>query len=591
MKKAVKNSLTLVVAFIMTLVSANTSFAAFLVSPDYHLAEPTNYDTASVSSTSLESVLDTEVFVDYLIEQLKVVDCTEKIYQDRDTLFGTIDVSQFNIPYSSTLWSNLTSFVWYNSPELFRIYSMGCYNSSGNITKLVFAENYTKEDYTVMLEEMQVSAKKLLVGVKDNENLNDVEKALILHDRLALLCEYDYDNYLAGTIPESSYNAYGVLVLNDAVCKGYALAYDYLLEQVGIDSDYCASDDINHAWNIVYINNIPYHVDVTWDDPTWDVSGRVIHKNFLRSTNGIIETGHIKSGKTTIDYTATPTDTTYDEYFWQDYETAFQLLNDKIYCFNNTDKNLYVLNSIDGSDIETIKNLPFEWKPSALSFYSSSFSRLLCDGEFLYYNTPDTVMRFDPATQTEEAIFKPDLTIYDDYYWIYGLNLKNNKITCEIYSSANFNSSVKANYTQTYELYQNIIATDENTVIDEENNVIFSENTICQNIEEICKTAEDITYNIEASASFDEYNYFGTGTVITLYKNEGKIAEYTIVINGDLDGDSVCDALDIALAEMSISGSKTPSAIECYAANGSNKGTIDITSFQYVVNTAIKDHY
>ncbi len=590
MKKAVKSLLTIVIAFIITLVSANTSFAAFLITPDYHLSEPTNYDTASVSSTSLESVLDTEAFVDYLIEQLKTIDCTRTI-QGSSNLFGYIDVSQFKIPFSNEMWTTLSSFIWYNSPELFRIYSMGYTTSSGNFSIIAFAENYTKEEYAVMLEEMYNSAEKLLKGVKDNENLTDVEKALLLHDRLALLCEYDYDNYLAGTIPESSYNAYGVLVLNDAVCKGYALAYDYLLEQVGINSDYCASDDINHAWNIVYINNVPYHVDVTWDDPTWDMSGRVLHKNFLRSTNGIIETGHIKSGKTTIDYTVTPTDTTYDEYFWQDYETAFQLLNDKIYCFNSADKNINVLNSIDESDIETIKNLPFEWRTSALSFYSTSFSKLLCDGKFLYYNTPDTVMRFNPETQTEEEIFKPDLAIYDDYYWIYGLNLKNDKIICEIYSSPNFNISVKTNYTQTGELYPTILATDESSVIDKANNVVFSKNTICQNIEEICKTAEDITYNVEPSNSFGEYSYLGTGTVISLYKDEEKIAEYTIVIDGDLDGDSVCDALDVALTEMSMSGNKTPSAIECYAANGSNKETIDISSFQYVVNTAIKDLY
>lgn len=586
MKKAVKSSLTLIVAFIMSLVSANTSFAAFIFQPDYHLAEPTNYNAASVSGTSLEDVLDTEAFVDYLIEQLKVVDCTH-IIQGSSKLFGYIDISQFEIPYSDEMWSTLSSFIWYNSPELFRIYSMGYSTSSGKFSLIAFAEYYTKEDYAVMLEEMYSSADRLLNGIKGNENLDDVEKALLLHDRLALLCEYDYDNYLAGTIPESSYNAYGVLVINDAVCKGYALAYDYLLEQVGIDSDYCASDDINHAWNIVYINNIPYHVDVTWDDPTWDMSGRVLHKNFLRSTNGIIETGHKKSGKTTIDYTSTPTDTTYDEYFWQDIDTSFQLLNDKIYYLNTTDKTINVLNSINGSDSETIKNLPFKWKPSADSSYSVSFSKLLCDGKFLYYNTPDTIMKFDPETQLEEAIFKPDLTLYGNYYWIYGLNLKNDKISCEIYSSPNFNSSVKAKFTQTCELYKEIYVVDEKSVIDKENNIIFSENDACQSVEEICKTAEDITYNVEPSSSFGEYNFLGTGTVVTLYKNEEKIAEYTIVIDGDLDGDSVCDALDIALTEMSMNKNRTPSEIECYAANGMAINEINIDSFQYVVNTAL----
>ncbi|MBE6814577.1 MAG: hypothetical protein E7522_03905 [Ruminococcaceae bacterium] len=586
MKKAVKSSLTLIVAFIMSLVSANTSFAAFIFQPDYHLAEPTNYNVASVSGTSLEDVLDTEAFVDYLIEQLKVVDCTH-IIQGSSKLFGYIDISQFEIPYSDEMWSNLRSLIWYNSPELFRIYSMGCSTSSGKISLIAFAEYYTKEDYAVMLEEMYSSADKLLNGIKGNENLDDVEKALLLHDRLALLCEYDYDSYLAGNVPESSYNAYGVFVLNDAVCKGYALAYDYLLEQVDIKSDYCASDDLNHAWNIVYINDIPYHVDVTWDDPVWDVSGRVTHENFLRSTNGIIETGHKKSGETTIDYTSTPTDTTYDEYFWQNSETAFQLLNDKIYYFNRSDKNIYLLKSVNESEIEVVKNLPYKWSTGEYAVFLASFSKLICDGEYLYYNTPDTVMRYDPETQTDEVIFKPDLTVYGNYFWIYGLNIKNDKIICEIYSSPNFNSSVKANYTLTSELYKEIYVADEKSVIDKENNIIFSENDACQSVEEICKTAEDITYNVEPSSSFGEYSYLGTGTVVTLYKNEEKIAEYTIVIDGDLDGDSVCDALDISLAELSMNKNRTPSEIECYAANGMAIAEINIDSFQYVVNTAL----
>jgi hypothetical protein len=196
-------------------------------------------------------------------------------------------------------------------------------------------------------------------------------------------------------------------------------------------------------------------------------------------------------------------------------------------------------------------------------------------------------MKFDPVTQTEQVIFKPDLTIYGNYYWIYGLNLKNDQIICEIYSSPNFNSSVKKTFTQIGELYPTIFAKDEDSVIDKENNIVFSKNTVCQNIEKLCQTAEDITYNVEPSNSFGEHTYLGTGTVITLYKNEEKIAEYTIVIDGDLDGDSVCDTLDIALTEMSMNKNRTPSEIECYAANGMAIDEINIDSFQYVVNTAL----
>lgn len=581
MKKSTKKVLITILTLIILIINTNFAFAVEFVSPGIEFETPQFFDAAS-STLDLSVYFNTDEFVDYMVEQLKVVDGTS-------STIAIIDISKFNIPKNDSVKKALQELIWYNSPELFRIADMGLAHNGAYYTNLHFYSHYTKEEYAGMHSQMINEAEKLLIGVKDNPNLTDVEKTLILHDRLALHCEYDNDTFESDyeNMPQSSYNAYGVLVLRDAVCMGYALAYDYLLEQVGIQSDYCSSDELNHAWNIVYINNTPYHVDVTWDDPVWDVSGRVRHENFLRSTNGFIETGHIEDGKSTIDYNNTPTDTTYDNYFWQSYETAFQLLNNEIYCFNSTDKNIELLKSEDGSEIEVIKNLPYKWRQGEYATFIKSFSKLLCDGEFLYYNTPDTVMKFDPVTQNEEEIFKPDLTNYNDYFWIYGLNIKNDKIICEIYSSPDFDGSVKSNYTQTCELYQMILPTDKNSIIDKESNIIFSENIVCKNIEEICKISDDITYTVVASNSSVTAEYLGTGSIITLYKNDEKIAEYTIVIDGDLDGDSVCDGLDVALAEMATTNARTPSAIECYAANGVAREVIDISAFQNVVNTAL----
>lgn len=581
MKKLTKKVLITILTLIILIINTNFAFAVEIVSPGIEFETPQFFDAAS-STLDLSVYFNTDEFVDYMVEQLKVVDGTS-------STIAIIDISKFNIPKNDSVKKALQELIWYNSPELFRIADMGLAHNGAYYTNLHFYSHYTKEEYAGMHSQMINEAEKLLIGVKDNPNLTDVEKTLILHDRLALHCEYDNDTFESDyeNMPQSSYNAYGVLVLRDAVCMGYALAYDYLLEQVGIQSDYCSSDELNHAWNIVYINNTPYHVDVTWDDPVWDVSGRVRHENFLRSTNGFIETGHIEDGKSTIDYNNTPTDTTYDNYFWQSYETAFQLLNNEIYCFNSTDKNIELLKSEDGSEIEVIKNLPYKWRQGEYATFIKSFSKLLCDGKFLYYNTPDTVMKFDPVTQNEEEIFKPDLTNYNDYFWIYGLNIKNDKIICEIYSSPDFDGSVKSNYTQTCELYQMILPTDKNSIIDKESNIIFSENIVCKNIEEICKISDDITYTVVASNSSVTAEYLGTGSIITLYKNDEKIAEYTIVIDGDLDGDSVCDGLDVALAEMATTNARTPSAIECYAANGVAREVIDISAFQNVVNTAL----
>lgn len=97
--------------------------------------------------------------------------------------------------------------------------------------------------------------------------MDDVEKALALHDYLAVHCGYNWA-VAAGNpeeAPDTVYSAYGALVEGDAVCQGYALAYRLLLEEAGIPSAMLTS--ANHMWNLVQLGGDWYHVDVTWDDP------------------------------------------------------------------------------------------------------------------------------------------------------------------------------------------------------------------------------------------------------------------------------------------------------------------------------------
>ena len=62
-------------------------------------------------------------------------------------------------------------------------------------------------------------------------------------------------------------SAYSALVEGKSVCAGYARAYQYLMQRLGIPCYYCtgfAGED--HAWNIVGLDDGYYNVDVTWDD-------------------------------------------------------------------------------------------------------------------------------------------------------------------------------------------------------------------------------------------------------------------------------------------------------------------------------------
>lgn len=69
-----------------------------------------------------------------------------------------------------------------------------------------------------------------------------------------------------------SHNAYGALVQGSAVCDGIAAALALLAQRFGIaatiirgKSAFQAGGYAEHAWNLVKLGGIAYHLDATWD--------------------------------------------------------------------------------------------------------------------------------------------------------------------------------------------------------------------------------------------------------------------------------------------------------------------------------------
>lgn len=119
--------------------------------------------------------------------------------------------------------------------------------------------------------------------------------ALSIHDYLAV--RYAYDEKL------EMRDTYDLLVSGTGVCAGYAELYQDLLEMAGLECIQCLSEDMNHVWNMVRINGVWYHVDLTWDDPVSNVIGRVMHTYFLIDDETMSDNEHA-------------------HYAWEVYETA-----------------------------------------------------------------------------------------------------------------------------------------------------------------------------------------------------------------------------------------------------------------------------
>lgn len=555
--------------------------------------------SAGPNVEALEKIVDIDVFREHLIKYFAF--CP-----------SYVNIQDFKIPKTDANWTAIKNFIWYETPELFLVKGLGYESSGGYITSIYASYYYTADEYEAMYQEFLAGANKLLSGIKGNDKLTDVEKALLLHDRIAINCEYTQ-----GAFPQSSYNAYGVFALQDAVCMGYTLAYDYLLRQVGIDSYYCSSSSLNHAWNIVYIDGEKYHVDVTWDDPTYDRSGRVRHFNFLRSSTGISDTGHIKNNA--IDYDTTPTSTKYDNYYWQNSNTAFQLVGDDIYYIDSTAK---TLNKISDGVTTTCKTINAKWRASSTSSWSGHFGALATDGKDLFYSMPKAVYKYDVATGTSSIVYEPDFL--GDYYNIYGFRYNDCKLICEVFNTPNFKIDTAENNTQATEYH----TSSDNWIVDKGSSatikgskhrecmhcgivtetmalplvkinikntatanynscVIFTNAFTCSNISNLLTASGTTTISATPSYSVSAQNLYGTGSSLSIYNGSEHIYDMTVIVNGDLNGDSICDVLDVTLAEKAANERYKPTTHEIYAANGTVSDSIDINSYQSVVNTAL----
>ena len=331
-----------------------------------------------------------------------------------------IDIAELNIPQSA--YTLVGNYIFYYLPEAFNVRSLKFSVLSSNLVQInMIYEDYadTKEEYTRMYGEFLASADALLNGIEGNGKLTDVQKALLLHDRLALLTEYSYKDY-----SKIKHTAYSAFVQRSSVCQGYTMAYMYLLDRVGIKSTYCSSDALNHVWNIVYIDSVAYHVDVTWDDVSWAVGergalGAVRHTNFLRSTNGIVAEKHNAS-----DFDSSPVDTRYDNAFWQSSETAFQLVDNDIYYIDNNAGQIKKY-----GENKALCSVEAVWELSAFQHWNGNYSKLSSYGADLIYSLADGVYKYNISENKSTKIYSPGLS---SYMSVFGMAYENGYIICDV---------------------------------------------------------------------------------------------------------------------------------------------------------------
>lgn len=348
----------------------------------------------------------------------------------------TIDVSAYNIPLETADEEYFK--ILNNNPQLFYVagkYSGSFYQGASTILSYKVTYLYDRDTATQMLGELKTAAEQVASQV--DRSMPDYQQALIVHDYLVQNCEYDYENYLkepvGRQVPDISHTAYGSLVNGMAVCDGYADGFAYIMEDMlEISCDVVSSDAMAHAWNMIEIGGKWYHVDATWDDPTWDCIGRVGHNNFLLSDSKISNNSpNAQSGKNHYSWNKlhTAESTGYDNAFWADVKSAICYYNGAWYYSKYQDvgnsptaeiiATAVKLVKKDGAQLltgsENVVHSTSVWFAQPAGYYPGCYMYLAQGNNRLYFNTSTEIYQVN-ADGSVGKLYSPqnlsDMQIY-----------------------------------------------------------------------------------------------------------------------------------------------------------------------------------
>ena len=156
------------------------------------------------------------------------------------------------------------------------------------ITSNSWGKIFVRVDKTYNTEEINIANNEIyrIINKIIEDDMTDKEKIKAFHDYIINNTKYDTEYIDEGIndINNTSHKAIGPLIHSKALCGGYSHTMSLFLNILKIPNYRISSD--THIWNLVYLDNNWYHLDLTWDDPvTSDKSDILLDKYFIIDTD------------------------------------------------------------------------------------------------------------------------------------------------------------------------------------------------------------------------------------------------------------------------------------------------------------------
>lgn len=536
---SIRTKKILIIVFILLGILSSKSFAienneekvmgeTFFSIDDYYKYNEELHNEKFLEKNYYRNDVNTMSLKDYIIQESLA--CPE-----------AIDISAYQIPVDD-VEKILVPVLYYD--ELFYIngFSYDYLSSTNEVMNIYFSYTLTTDEIQNAWNVINNEVKKYEKGIKSE--WNELEKVLYTNNFLCQTCEYATDTTIITT-----HTLYGALVSKEPVCDGYSHAFRYLLNQVGIEATIATSTSMNHAWNLVNIDDEYYHIDVTWNDTLYNGVrgvGITAYEFFLASDDSF--KNERKSAHTDwvadVKATSTKYDGTQD---WRN-QTNYLIYKDNYWYFiNKLSDYSFELNKLDlrKSNIEkTLVNT------NTIEDYMCFAPGLTTDGENLYYSTFYKIFKMDYNGENISEFF----TLLDNSKCIYSVEIINNVFyydTFNIESDGSISGTTrKTNICDEYKVEEPLVYTTISTrEIDEKNVMIFSNP---QKISDLLVASNfpviDQNYIIEVYIEDKvklNTDQIGSKNIIKIFDNESNlVAEYTTILKGDVNGDGYVKMYD-----------------------------------------------
>lgn len=284
-----------------------------------------------------------------------------------------------------------------SSPELFHVGKQYQYYISGTvIDSLLPTYTCTAEEYTARsaVYESEIAA---LLALRDT-NWSVTETVLFYHDYLALHYSYDL------TEPYN-YDAYSFLTEKTGVCQAYTLTFTALMNRLNIECAYVQSEAMVHIWNVVQIEGEWYHIDITWDDPTPDRPGQVMHSLFLLSDSAMLAADH---HSWLVQNKAVCSSLRYDNAAWRNVAVPLAYSNQRWYGIDRTSGAIAAYDLTSGAAEPAVHTISDKWTTAAGSAYVNKYAGLVASRSLLFFSTPTTISALDPISGMQTAVLSID---------------------------------------------------------------------------------------------------------------------------------------------------------------------------------------